>query len=165
MSIIVDKSITTVELPHINKGENELIVVIPFGRKVNLEWSYLLGDFGAKVTGTYACLTDRAANLYFGDITNQTLPFYTGNVNYEFDLELEEDAEDVVVEIPHFRAPVLDLYLDGEEKSLVAYAPHKGSLGSVRKGLHKVRIELYGNRFNGFGTLHNSNDEFQWLWT
>ena len=158
----VDKSITTVELPHINKGENELIVVIPFGRKVNLEWSYLLGDFGAKVTGTYACLTDRAANLYFGDITNQTLPFYTGNVNYEFDLELEEDAEDVVVEIPHFRAPVLDLYLDGEEKSLVAYAPHKGSLGSVRKGLHKVRIELYGNRFNGFGTLHNSNDEFKW---
>lgn len=69
-------------------------------------------------------------------------------------MELEEDAEDVVVEIPHFRAPVLDLYLDGEEKSLVAYAPHKGSLGSVKKGLHKVRIELYGNRFNGFGTLH-----------
>lgn len=158
----VDKFITTVKLPVIKQGINELVVTIPFGRKVNLEWSYILGDFGAKVLGTYSCITKRAQKLYFGDITNQTLPFYTGNVNYEFSINLEEDAEDVVVEIPHFRAPVLDLYVDGEEKALVAYAPHTGSLGSLKAGLHKVRIELYGNRFNGFGTIHNANDEFKW---
>lgn len=158
----VDKFITTVSLPDIKVGKNELVVTIPFGRKTNLEWSYLLGNFGAKVLGTYSCLTRRAANLYFGDITNQTLPFYTGNVIYSFNIDLDEDFDDVVIEIPHFRAPVLELFVDGEEKCLVAYAPHKGSLGSLKAGLHKVEIELYGNRFNGFGTLHNANDEYKW---
>lgn len=158
----VDTCITTVDLPTIKKGSNELLVTIPFNRKVNLEWSYILGDFGVKVLGTYSCITKRAKKLYFGDITVQTLPFYTGNLNYEFSIELAEDAEDVVVEIPHFRAPVLGLKVDGEEKALVCYAPHKGSLGTLKAGLHKVTIELYGNRFNGFGTVHNANDEFKW---
>ena len=158
----VDKSIETISLPNIKKGKNELIVEIPFGRKVNLEWSYLLGDFGVKVLGTYSCITQRADKLYFGDITNQTLPFYTGNVIYEFSVDLAEDADDVVIEVPHFKAPVLDLFVDGEEKCLVAYAPHKGSIGALKAGAHKVKIELYGNRFNGFGTIHNANDEFKW---
>lgn len=158
----VDCCITKVNLPLIKKGKNELIVKIPFGRKVNLEWSYILGDFGVNVLGTHSYITKRAKNLYFGDITNQTLPFYTGNVNYEFTLALEKDAEDVVIEIPHFKAPVIALHVDGEQKTLVAYAPHKGSLGSLKAGLHKVVLELYGNRFNGFGTVHNADDEFKW---
>lgn len=158
----VDKFISVINLPDIKEGENELLVTIPFGRKVNLEWSYILGDFGAKVMGTYSCITNKADRIYFGDITNQTLPFYTGNVVYEFDINLEEDADDVVIEVPHFRAPVLKLFVDGEEKCLVAYAPHKGSLGNLKAGTHKVSIEMYGNRFNGFGTIHNANDEFKW---
>ena len=158
----VDEIITTIKLPTIQKGKNELLVEIPFARKVNLEWSYILGDFGVEVYGDYAHIVQSAKALRFGSVVEQRLPFYTGNITYTMQMETDEDYKDVIVEVPHFKSPVLEVFLDGEAKGLIAYAPHKLSLGAVAKGAHKLEIVLYGNRFNGFGTLHNANDEFQW---
>ena len=56
----------------------------------------------------------------------------------------------------------MEVFLDGDSKGLIAYAPHKLSLGAVSEGSHRLEIVMYGNRFNGFGTLHNANDEFRW---
>jgi hypothetical protein len=47
----VDESIQTVMLPDLLAGENSLVLEIPFARKTNVEWAYLLGDFGVKVCG------------------------------------------------------------------------------------------------------------------
>ena len=46
-----DKSIKTVALPPIRKGVNILEAAIPFGKRTNLEWCYLLGDFGVAASG------------------------------------------------------------------------------------------------------------------
>lgn len=158
----VDEIITKVALPTIKKGTNELIVEIPFGRKVNLEWSYILGDFGVEAYGDYAHIVDKAQRLRFGSVVEQKLPFYTGNITYNMDITAEDNYDDVIVEVPHFRAPVMEVLLDGESKGIIAYAPHKLSIGNVCEGKHKLDIVMYGNRFNGFGTLHNANDEFRW---
>jgi hypothetical protein len=52
--------------------------------------------------------------------------------------------------------------MDGEEKGLIALSPHILSLGYLKQGTHTMTVRLYGNRFNGFGTLHNANDNFIW---
>lgn len=158
----VDEIITTVPLPALKKGSNELLVQIPFGRKVNLEWSYLLGNFGVRVEGDSACITPVARQLRFGDVTRQSLPFYTGNIIYKNQVILEQSYEDIVLEVPHFAAPLLEVFVDGDQRGIIAYAPHKLSLGSMEAGEHKLEIKMYGNRFNGFGTVHNANDEFGW---
>lgn len=158
----VDEIIRKVALPTIKAGTNELIVEIPFGRKVNLEWSYILGDFGVEAYGDYAHIVDKAATLRFGSVVQQKLPFYTGNITYSMNITADDNYDDAIVEVPHFRAPVLEVFLDGESKGIIAYAPHKLSLGEVTQGSHKLDIVMYGNRFNGFGTLHNANDEFRW---
>lgn len=158
----VDKFIKTVALPEIQAGKNELLLEIPFGRKENLEWCYILGDFGVTVYGDHAKITNKPERLLFGDITRQGLPFYTGNIRYELQAELSEDTEEAVLSIPHFAAPVLEVFADGENKGIVAYAPHKISLGAMKAGSHKIEIFMYGNRFNGFGTLHNADEKFQW---
>ncbi len=158
----VDKFIKTVALPDIAAGRNELLLEIPFGRKENLEWCYLLGDFGVTVYGDYAKITKKPEKLVFGDVTRQGLPFYTGNIRYELQAELSGDVEEAVLFIPHFSAPVLEVFADGESKGIIAYAPHKISLGVMKAGSHKIEILLYGNRFNGFGTLHNADEKFQW---
>lgn len=158
----VDEIIRKVALPTIKEGSNELLVEIPFGRKVNLEWSYILGDFGVRAYGDYAYITSKAKELRFGSVVEQKLPFYTGNVTYAIHVTAEDDYDDVMVEVPHFRAPVMEVFVDGEAKGIIAYAPHKLSVGALAKGDHKVEIVMYGNRFNGFGTLHNANDEFRW---
>lgn len=158
----VDEIIRKVALPVIRKGSNELVVEIPFGRKVNLEWSYILGDFGVEVLGDYAHIVPKAEQLRFGSVVHQRLPFYTGNITYQLDASMEQDYDDVILEVPHFAAPVMEVFLDGTSKGLIAYAPHKLSLGAVSEGSHRLEIVMYGNRFNGFGTLHNANDEFRW---
>ncbi len=158
----VDKFIKTVTLPTIQAGSNELLLEIPFGRKENLEWCYILGDFGVEVLGDYAHIVSKRDNLLFGDVTRQGLPFYTGNIRYEMEAELNEDKNNVILHIPHFAATVLEAFVDGESKGVVAFAPHKVSLGALKAGKHKIEIIMYGNRFNGFGTLHNANDEFKW---
>ncbi len=158
----VDEIIRTVALPTIHKGINELEVEIPFGRKVNLEWSYILGDFGVEAYGDYAHIVDKAESLRFGSVVQQKLPFYTGNITYSMDIMADDNYDDVIVEVPHYRAPVMEVFLDGRSKGIIAYAPHKLSIGAVTKGQHKLDIVMYGNRFNGFGTLHNANDEFRW---
>ena len=78
----VDKAISTVSLPALNAGENILEITVPIGRRTNLEYFYLLGDFGVRVNGTEKSLTAPVKELGFGDITRQGLPFYTGNLLY-----------------------------------------------------------------------------------
>lgn len=158
----VDKFIKTVDLPKIQQGSNELILEIPFGRKENLEWCYILGDFGVDVYGDYACIVPKRNNLLFGDVTRQGLPFYTGNIRYEMEAELPEDKETVILQVPHFASSVLEVFVDGESKGEIAFAPHKLSLGALSAGKHKIQILMYGNRYNGFGTLHNANSEYAW---
>lgn len=158
----VDEVIKKVALPAIREGKNELLVEIPFGRKVNLEWSYILGDFGVDAYADYAHITEKAKKLRFGSVVHQRLPFYTGNITYSMDITTEENYDDVIVEVPHFKAPVMEVFLDGQSKGLIAYAPHKLGIGAVTQGGHRLDIVMYGNRFNGFGTLHNANDEFRW---
>ena len=57
---------------------------------------------------------------------------------------------------------MLAAYLDGEKRGLIAYAPNRVNIGKVSKGRHELSVVLYGNRFNGFGTLHNANENYVW---
>lgn len=61
----VDKAIRTVTLPPVEPGTNVLELVLPFGRRTNVEWCYLLGDFGVRACGREAVLTAPAAHPRF----------------------------------------------------------------------------------------------------
>lgn len=157
----VDSFIRTVQVPPLKKGENELILRIPFGRRTNLENLYILGDFGVEVRGTSAEVTSRTEKLYFGDITRQKFPFYGGNVNYRMHFELENEGK-AAVRVPHFAASVLEVFIDGRSAGLIAFAPHTLQAGVLAAGVHTLEICAYGNRFNTFGMLHNANPEYKW---
>ena len=47
----VDKSIKKYKLSKLVKGNNILIVKVPFGKRTGFEYCYLLGDFGVSVAG------------------------------------------------------------------------------------------------------------------
>ncbi len=157
-----DKSIITFPIPDIVSGSNELLIEIPFGRLTNVEWCYLLGDFGVRVRGAHSSLEALPTDLAFGDWTVQGLPFYAGNLDYQCTLTLMEDIPNAVLEIPHFSGPVMAVALNQKRKGLIAYAPHRLELGDLEAGKHQLTITVYGNRYNAFGTLHNANDEFRW---
>ena len=74
---------------------------------------------------------------------------------------LEREAE-TVIRVPHFSSPVLEVWLDGKSRGLIAFSPHVLKVGVCGAGVHCLRIRAYGNRFNTFGTLHNCNPEYKW---
>lgn len=157
-----DESIQTVPLSSINKGINTLEIKFPYGERTNIEWCYILGDFGVHVMGTEKVLVKRQSKLGFGSITSQTLPFYGANVDYSFDVELDEDGS-VEIETSYYRGSLVAVSLDGERKGRIVLPPYKLMLENVTRGRHTVTLTLFGNRHNSFGALHNVNEGQLWF--
>lgn len=157
----VDKDIKVVNLPNIKNGKNELRAERMYNEKTMLENMYLLGDFNVRLEGRKSIIEGQKNIDEPGDITQQGMPFYTGNIEYVFELNIEEEGE-YFAHIPEFKSPVAEVWVDGEWKGLIAYAPHRLSMGRLDAGRHEVKIVMYGNRFNGFGMLHNANKNYVW---
>lgn len=149
----VDHCIEKVALPGLKKGENILELEVPIGRRTNLEYYYLLGDFGVRVNGTVKTVTAPVRRLGFGDITSQGLPFYTGNILYHFRVHTEGGLK---IRVPRYRGGLLKVYADGEEAGCVAFSPYQINLDNLAPGDHEIVVKLYGTRQNGFGQLHHT---------
>lgn len=158
----VDKCIKKVHIPNLPKGSSEIILEIPFNSKTNIEWSYLLGDFGVEVRGKHVKIVEPKKELSFGDWVNQGLPFYAGNVTYHCRIECEEEGF-AELEVPQFRTALLSVSVDGYEKGKIAFAPYTLELGKLSKGKHTIDITAYGNRINAFGTIHNCDETYFWF--
>lgn len=120
-----------------------------------------MGDFGVSIQGNRTVIVPDTAKLDFGSITNQGMPFYTGNIKYKFSVDIKEMGE-YCLRVPSFKSPLLEVSLDGKRKGLIAFAPHRVNLGALSKGEHSIAITLFGNRQNVFGTLHNADDNYTW---
>ncbi|MBQ3221994.1 MAG: hypothetical protein IJB41_00130 [Clostridia bacterium] len=148
----VDKDIQTVMLPKMPVGENILEVKVPVGRRTNLEYFYLLGDFGVRINGVEKTIVAPVRKLGFGDVVPQNLPFYSGNINYHFDVDVA--GESLRVRVPHYRGGLVKVYVDGEDKGNVAFSPYEKEISGLTPGRHTVTLKLYGVRQNGFAQLH-----------
>ena len=157
----VDKSIKTVQLPEIVKGKNIITVKLPLGNHTNTEWCYLLGDFGVKVTGRKAQLTELPGKLWFGDVVNQGLSFYGGNIIYHMGDIIAENGE-IEVMIPQYRGALVKVLVDGEDKGNIVFSPNTLRIKGLSKGTHKLDIKLYTHRFNSFGAVHNADAALDW---
>ena len=157
-----DTSIRRTPLPTIKKGKNVLRITIPFGERDNVECVYILGNFGVELVGRKATITKLPKTLAFDDITRQKLPFYGGSVKYNIPLEVKEDGE-YLVRVPHYRAAVLALYVDGERIDTIAYSPYVAKLGKLAAGKHTVTVEAFISRQNCFGHVHCADEGLRWL--
>lgn len=157
----VDRQIRKVILPGVNKGENVLEARIPYHAGIDLEAMYLLGDFGVRVSGRTAVITEFTPQLAFGDICSQGLPFYGGNIVYQVPVDLPEDG-DMMVQIAKFRNPLIEVILDGQESRDLFISPYRAGFRQVKKGKQLLELRAYGNRRNTFGQLHNCNENAFW---
>ena len=157
----VDKSIKTVSLPDMVKGENIITVRLPLGNHSNTEWCYLLGEFGVEVSGRNAKIVEKPAKLWFGDIVNQGFPFYGGNITYHMG-ESDVNNGELEVVVPQYRGALTKVFVDGEDKGNIVYSPNTLRITGLENGKHKVDIRLYTHRFNSFGAVHNADDRRAW---
>ncbi len=156
----VDESIKTVALPALQVGKNLLTVKIPFGRRTNTEWCYLLGDFGVRVQGRKKTIQKPFERIGFGSITDQGMPFYGGNITYR--AEFESDGGNATIHAPHYRGALIRVELDGKDVGVIAYSPYTIQLRDIPAGKHSIAFTLFGNRYNSFAALHNADLKEKW---
>ncbi len=153
-----DKDIKTVPIPEIQKGDNILEITLPFGKRTNTEWCYLLGDFGVSLAGREKVITVLPEKLGFGSITTQGLPFYGGNITYH----LEAEGENIQIDATQYRGALIGVSVDGENKGKIVYPPYILEINGLDAGAHKIDITLFGNRYNAFGPVHLTDVKHSW---
>lgn len=160
----VDESISTKQLPAFSAGEHELILTLPLDASTNIERVYILGEFGVDLRGRKATITNlELEKLGVGDYTRQGLPFYAGNVHYDFKLSISgSEVTRTAIQVPRFSAPLLAVQLDGKDAGKIAFQPHTLDLGDLQPGDHILRITAYGNRDHSFGAVHLPDGLTKW---
>lgn len=156
-----DKSIKTIRLPDIKRGENTLEITLPLGDRTATEWCYILGDFGVKIEGTKKTIIPPVDKLGFGSVTTAGMPFYSGNVDYHLTFEVPEECRGTV-KVNGYRGAAVRVTLDGEKSGIIAYEPYDLDLGELTAGEHRLTVTLYGTRHNSFGALHDANYGDNW---
>lgn len=161
----VDPCMKCIALPELEKGEHTIELHIRFSSKVNLEACYLLGDFMVEVHGMRAALhaipgmEERGIQegAAWESLTEQGMPFYGGNVIYRTSAALGKGIYQL--EVSKFRAPLLDVYVDGKRVGQIYRSPYKAEFQIENDGVHLIEIKSYGNRVNTFGAIHNSDEQ------
>lgn len=151
----VDRDIKRVALGTIHKGSNELLISMPFGLKTDVEAVYILGDFGVQATGDCAVITEPVRKMHFGSWILEGLPFYGGNVTYH--IPVIGHGKALRVALTKFRNPVIEVALDGKKQGMIAISPYEVVTEVLEEGTHMLDITVYGNRYNTFGALHNTD--------
>ena len=163
-----DKCIGRGKLPEIKAGKNVLELKLPYGKKVNIEACYLLGDFSVKVQGTICTLGAPVKSLAFGDITCQGLPFYGGNLSYHLEAECKpkegKNTSSITIEASSYRFMLLKVLVDGKDQGVIATAPYRLTVDNLSAGKHKIEIIGFGCRINTFGQIHNNMGHNGFWW-
>lgn len=159
----VDSDIKRVKLPPLIKGINTLSLTLPFGRRTNTEWCYILGDFDVYVKGDKAYITECAKKLSFGDTSKQGLAFYGGNLSYKLSVKTSGDA--LAVQIPEYIGALIEVIVDEKNRKNVIYPPYTVIFDDLPAGQHDIEIKLFGTRTNTFGAVHHINNaDGLWKW-
>ncbi|KAK8869493.1 hypothetical protein IAR55_000058 [Kwoniella newhampshirensis] len=160
----VDKSIKTVDLPSIGQGQHHLELEYDYGMLTNLERVYVLGDFGVEVRGRRASIVPLDLDtLEWGDVTRQSLPFYSGNITYHCTFDSKSDREPLAIRVAYFAGPAVSIDVDGTRATLLVHEPYAFELGKVSQGTHRIDFTCYGNRHNAFGAIHLVPNKTDWL--
>ncbi|MDF3129353.1 hypothetical protein P0Y35_09110 [Kiritimatiellaeota bacterium B1221] len=158
----VDRDLPTMKLPELKEGSHHLEITLSLNAvDRHLEWCYLIGNFAVETRGAHAKLIPSGAGIFWGDVVPQGLPFYGGNLEYEFRIEVSESGY-YALQCARFGGALLRVFCEGRDCGPVISAPWRVELGALDAGVHTVCICAYGNRYNSFGPLHNHRPD--WVW-
>ena len=150
----VDKSIKKYALPKLLVGENIITIKVPFSKSKSLEACYLAGNFDVVLEGCDKTLTKSTDAIAFGDIVNQGMPFYGGNLTYNTSINIPENCN-LRINIANYKGALTKVTIDGKDAGNIVFAPYNLEIIDIAAGEHQIEFTLFGNRYNTFGALHN----------
>ena len=112
---------------------------MPFTKSISIENMYILGDFDVRAGGASAVILPKSENLAFGSIVGQGMPFYGGNVSYISQIETPRCS--LQISVPHYKGALVKVFVDGEDKGIIAFSPYKVTIDNLAAGKHEIEFK------------------------
>ena len=125
-----------------------------------VESLYLLGGFGVK-DDVIVPMVDKSV---CGDLTEQLLPYYSGNVICETAIPPLSDGKHLYMDLPRWNGSALGVVINDSKEIDATFCKGVLDITSYLKndGENRIRIILYGHRRNSFGPFYLRNPKPFW---
>jgi len=149
----------------LKRGRNTITLEGQFDRQTDLEIMYLLGQFGVDVSGKNASISKMPTKLTLGSWLSRGLPFYSGNVVYRTNFELQiNPGRRYLLKFSRFSATAIEVSLNGAASQIIAWPEYQVDITpQLKNGKNTIDIKLLGSRRNAFGPLHLADDKPEWI--
>ncbi|MCL2362743.1 MAG: hypothetical protein FWC73_13135 [Defluviitaleaceae bacterium] len=153
----IDKAFVLYDIKsHVKTGENIIrIETTKYGVLINLESIYIVGEFALKCD--VICPPEA---LIIGDITKQGYLYYSGRVEYNATVTLDDEFTGGCLTFGKWHGVTATVYINGEKIKTVGWPPYKVAIDKMRKGENKITIEIANslqNLMGPFGADTNQN--------
>jgi len=133
LGYFTDKSIKTILLPQLKKGENIIELTFPIGNRTTIENVFILGEFNVRCEGITKTIIPADDRIGFGNIVPQGMPFYGANITYEAELDSPGNC-DLRICIGDYIGACIRVKLDDDDMGVVAFSPYEVTAKNVTKG-------------------------------
>jgi len=162
-----DKQFGEIDItPNVVVGTNEIELFCKYNADVEIEDTFLVGDFGVKRIDplTYA-ITGEPTQLHDGSWVDQGYPFYCGNMRYLKHIEVPiRKGATYVLRLINPRGTLFSVSLNGRVAGVIWKQPWELNLTKLlgKKG-NVLEIEVISSLRNTFGPLHHrGGDKLPW---
>jgi len=151
-----DRSFRSAKIGHVvRRGQNLVELAVEFRQDVELEASFLIGDFAVEGRGKRFVLVDEKPTLRTGDWTRQGYPFYADAMVYEQTVELDARPTTALLCFERLDAIVTRVLVNGQDAGLVFRQPLQLDVAEhLRGGENRIAIEVCPSLRNLLGPLH-----------
>ena len=152
----MDRDMKKIRLNGLKTGKNILEITGKYGRKVELEDSYIIGDFGVN---PQRAITAEPERIHFGDWCFQGYYHYAGSMVYHFDLPGKmKDSKRIILHLGQYRGTLAGILVNGKKAGYLMGKCYRDlditdHLGEKENHLD---IEVVGSPRNMFGPFHQA---------
>jgi hypothetical protein len=162
----IDLSLKKIPVPAewLVDGMNAITLEIDFHQGIDLEAIYLIGMFGVALEGNCKIIGMLPERLEVGCITEQGLPFYSGELTYQVDKQALSDAlvdsapfdphSAYLLALPAFEAACVKVKSSLQAPRMIAWQPYEADITEELRKNVAIGIDVVLTRRNTFGPLH-----------
>jgi len=157
----LDRAFHRVPLPGLRAGQNVLELSCAYTNYMELEDSFLLGDFGVTLDRR---LTAEPQRLHMGDWTSQGYPHYAGSMIYLGSIDFDPAEGPVRVCLGEYKAVDVAVHVNGAIAGHIPWADANGLdvTSALRPGRNEIGIEVVTSPRNMLGPLHLATGREPW---
>ncbi|KPJ60849.1 MAG: hypothetical protein AMS15_06250 [Planctomycetes bacterium DG_23] len=146
---------------YVKEGENKIGLGAKWERALELETSYIVGDFAVKNKNYREFAIIPEEDVVEGEnLVEEGYPFFAGSVELQKTIELEFRPEEAVLSFPDLPATVTEVEINGKIAGSIIWKPHSLEVAEfVKPGENRFLVRLTNTLHNLLGPHHHIRGE------